>query len=119
MRKLWMTAIAVMMFAAGGHASKAEAGGRFLNGSKLLGWCEGDSLDDQGACSGYIAGLFDITGTYKDSGLLDPLYCHPEGVTVSQLKKVVIKGLNERPEKLHEGAAGLVAVAFMKAFPCD
>ena len=116
--KIWM-AIAVMMFAAIGHAGTAEDGGRFLNGSKLLGWCESDSLHDQGACSGYVAGLSDITSTYEGSGLLDPLYCHPEGVTVGQLKKVVIKGLNERPEILHEGAAGLVAVAFMKAFPCN
>ena len=68
-------AIALMMFAAGGYAGKAEAGGRFLNGSKLLGWCESDSLDDQGACFGYIAGLFDITGTYEGSGLLDPMHC--------------------------------------------
>lgn len=116
--KLWI-AIMVLMLATVGHAGRAVAGGKFFTGSKLLEWCESDSPDEQGACFGYVAGLSDITDTYEGSGLIDTLYCYPEGVTLTQLQKLVVKSLNERPEVLHQGASGLAAVAFMQAFPCD
>ena len=57
---MWM-AIAVMMFAAVGHAR--ELGGYFT-GDDLLGWCESESLDARNACNAYLAGVVDLDGVY-------------------------------------------------------
>ena len=116
--KLWI-AIVVLMFATVGHAGKAEAAGFFYTGSVLLERCESDSPADLNTCYGYLAGINDITLTYDDWGDMTEGFCVPDGVRASQLSKVVIKGLNERPEKLHKDASSLVANIFYEAFPCD
>ena len=113
--KIWM-AIAVMMFAAVGHAGKAEAG--FYSGSQLLERCESDS-GARLTCVGFLAGIDDITDDYDAWGLMDPNFCIPAGVSLSQLRKVAIRGLNEQPEKLHLAASSLVHNIFVRAFPCD
>ncbi len=117
MRRLWI-AIAVMMFAAVGRAGKAEAAG-FYSGSRLLEYCESNSVADQNTCAGYLAGIDDITGTYDDWGVMNKDFCIPNSASTIQLLKVAIKGLNEMPERLHLRASGLVAFTFKKAFPCD
>ncbi len=89
--KLWI-AIAVMMFAAVGHAGKTEA--NFYSGSQLLEWCESDSLDDLAVCIGYLAGVSDITNSYNRWGKMSKGFCIPEGANLGQLQKVAIKGLN-------------------------
>ena len=115
--KLWI-AIVMLMFATVGHAGKAEAG-QFVTANELLEWCESDDLTDYASCARYIIGVADTTDTYQKTGMIKPsIYCQPEGVSVGQLMKVVTKGLNERAEHLHEGAAGLTVVVFQKAFPC-
>ena len=65
-----LISIAVLMFATVGHAGKAEAAS-YYTGSKLLEWCEGDSVAKQNVCIGYLAGIVDITGTYDDWGDMD------------------------------------------------
>jgi hypothetical protein len=44
-------------------------------------------------------------------------FCVPKGVPIGQLQKIVVKNLNERPEKLHLGEGGLVSNALYDAFP--
>ena len=114
--KLWI-AIAVLMLATVGHAGKAEA--TFYQGSELLERCESDIFAKQNVCIGYLAGISDITDDYDAWGFMDKYFCIPEDATLSQLQKVVIKGLNEKPEKLHMGASSLVFNIFLEAFPCD
>ena len=92
--KIWM-AIAVMMFAVAGHAGKAEAA--FYSGSKVLGWCESDAEATQNACMFYLAGIVDITSAYNGWDMIKPDFCMPDGVSLNQLKRVALKGLNERP----------------------
>ena len=113
--KLWI-AIVVLMFATVGHAGKAEAG--YYKGSELLERCESDSNVDKGTCLGFLAGIVDITNAYDGWGVVSQKFCIPDGATLGQLRKVVIKGLNEEPEKLHLGASSAVANIFYKAFPC-
>ena len=61
----------------------------------------------------------DITNAYAGMEMIHPMHCLPDGANLGQLQKVAIKGLNEMPEKLHEGAAGLALIVLIKAFPCD
>ena len=105
-------AIAVMMFAGVSNAG-------FYSGSRLLEECENASLADVYGCTGYIAGIADTTDAYVGWGEINEKFCIPERVTLGQLKKVVIKGLNEVPEELHLQAASTVTNIFYEAFPCD
>lgn len=111
-------AAALLLFSALLFGERAEAG-QFIRANELLEWCESDDAMDFASCARYITGVADITDTYQKTGAIDPIYCRPKGVSVGQLMKVVTKGLNERAEYLHEGAAGLTVVVFAEAFPCD
>lgn len=115
MTRQWIS-IVVLMFATVGHAGKVEAG--YYTGSELLAACEADDITNV-ICTGYLAGINDITNTYDAWGEMDKQFCIPDSATLGQLKKVVIKGLNEMPENLHLNASGPVAIIFYKAFPCD
>lgn len=115
--KLWI-AIVVMMFATVGHAGKAEAGS-YYTGSQVLEWCETGGTAGESICNGYLAGVHDITGTYDTLGDMNKEFCIPNNVGTVQLRKVAIKGLNERPEDLHMSASSLVLRVFYKAWPCD
>ena len=116
MKRLWI-AIAVLMLATVGHAGKAEAGS-YANGNDLLGWCESASYADNASCGRYLAGIADATGTYDSWGVINKGFCIPDSVTLGQLEKVAIKGLNAMPEELHHSAPSLVFNIFNKAFPC-
>lgn len=118
--KLWIS-IVVLMFATVGHAGKAEAVTvtSYLSGSQLLELCESGSVADQSVCTGYIMGIADITVTYDNWGRMTKSFCLPDNAQTNQLKKVVIKGLNEKPENLHLTASSEVSHIFRKAFPCD
>ncbi|MFP6801731.1 MAG: Rap1a/Tai family immunity protein, partial [Pseudomonadales bacterium] len=51
---------------------------------------------------------------------MEPKFCVPEGengVTAGQLRKIVVKYLNENPEELHLTAGSLVSNALNEAFP--
>jgi hypothetical protein len=47
-----------------------------------------------------------------------PLVCPPAGVTNGQSVRVVVKFLNDNPEKLNLDEDELVTLALSKAFPC-
>ena len=70
------------------------------------------------ACIFFMKGAQSMHEFY---GLADipNLYCLPDGVTVSQAIKVVVKWLNENPDKLHIAAIFAAIAAQSEAFPCD
>ena len=116
MRRLWI-AVAVLMFTAVGHAGRAEAS--FFSGTDLLEACESDQPSTHNVCMGYIAAIDDMHVTYAHWGFKDKEICVPDGVDTGQLRRGAIKGLNEKPEKLHKDAAPLVYFIMRSAFPCD
>jgi hypothetical protein len=63
---------------------------------------------DVGYCHGMVQGV--IYFSTSD--------CAPEGVSIKQDLRVVVKYLEDHPEKLHLHAAQLVMEALAKAFPC-
>jgi hypothetical protein len=61
-----------------------------------------------GVCMGYVEGVADA---YADA-------CLPERVGLDQDIRVVVKYLNDHPEKLHLDRAELTKAALKQAFPC-
>jgi hypothetical protein len=93
--------------------SLANAG--FSDGNELKGQLEAALKDDgnyylAGVGMGYVVGVYDAGE--------DNSYCLPDGVTVRQLGSVVLKYLEEHPERLHHRAAFLVFSALVTTWPC-
>jgi len=102
--------------------SSAPTWAGFVSGSDLLEQCKlSESPFMQGECFGYIAGVADIVGNFKEAGWREKDYCWPSGesgVTLGQVKQDVVAYLEKHPEDLHKSASGLVYLAFVEAYPC-
>ncbi|MGC9323879.1 MAG: Rap1a/Tai family immunity protein [Desulfomonilia bacterium] len=96
-----------------------------LTGDELLQECSGalssgDPKDlEDSACMDYIAGFLDsyavVTSSYPNAAL----FCLPkEGISDHQTIRIVVKWLEEHPEKLHLNAGKLITEALQDAFPC-
>ena len=80
---------------------------------------------DAGTCVGYLMGLTDGVGmqhmfskAYGDKS--DAVYCFPdEGIPLVQQLRIVLKYINDNPERAHLRTGTLAAEAFHKAFPCS
>lgn len=93
--------------------------GYFYDGNQLLELCESrEGSPDAAACSGYIAGVFDMIDGYQGTLDVKSYICVPVSVKVSQLKRIVVKFLNANPKQLHLSARGEVWDALHEAFPC-
>lgn len=91
----------------------------FKNGSQLLQECKSESSTELGICSGYVLGVADASQTWSEWAEFDTATCKPKEGTAGQMSKVVVKYLEEYPEKLHLTASGAVIMALSKAFPCE
>jgi len=63
--------------------------------------------------AGYCIGI--VTGVSDES----PQHCSPEDAIVAQSIRVVLKFLQDHPEKLHQRRTWLAAEALRKAFRCS
>lgn len=101
----------------------------YLDGDQLLSKCreaikgaDGDAnynSSDTNLCFGYLQSAADTHHAYTKSGLVEPIFCRPEGVSVGKLVLIVVKFLDTHPEVLHNAAGGLVSAALREAFPCS
>jgi hypothetical protein len=98
----------------------AQAGWCALaTGNKLLDYCRApENSAIGGSCTGYVVSAVDTHEAWVDWNEIEPYFCTPAGVTGRQLAQVVVKYLNENPEKLHLSAGSLVLNALGTAFPC-
>ena len=69
-----------------------------------------------GQCIGYMIAASDFTKLLHALGF-EAAVCFPDGVSPAQMARVVVKFIEEHPERLHEGPPSLVAAAFKAAFP--
>ncbi len=70
-------------------------------------------------CSGYTIGFMD-GWTYMDNDdPKDDEICVPEKVTYLQMTKIVVKYIEEHPEREHEPVAILIPDALFDVFPCS
>src|SRR5258706_9640323 len=84
-----------------------------------------DELTPGFLCLGYIAGFIDGynigTETEKSqTGLSHPAFCLPakEPLPASQALRIVVKWLNDHPERLQQPKQVLITLAFKETFPC-
>jgi hypothetical protein len=85
-------------------------------GNNLIEFCKKEELSmNFGICFGLMIGLDD--GLYIGFGGVKP-YCLPANASKGQMRKVLLKYLEEHPEKLHESYAHSIISAFTEAFPC-
>ena len=88
----------------------------FVTGNMLYQLCKSENKVNNGLCEGYIAGINDA----MSSGYLHKYFqvCLPEGVSTTQLRLILIKYMEQIPQKLHYVAEGIVAEALGNTFPC-
>ena len=100
--------IAVAVWAAVCGPVLAAAG----DGNELLAAClRPAETFDRGYCLGYIVGA---AGALE----LEASVCPPKGITLGQLKDVVVRYLQAHPEIRHQSATFLTSIALIDAFPC-
>lgn len=106
------------------HANEIQV----RDGNQLLSECQsvidtnekGKNIHDafgEGYCLGLLQGFSEMNSFYKIMKG-NSFFCIPKEVTLLQKTKVVIKYLNENPNKLHKNESFLVHFAFSEAFPC-
>ena len=96
---------------------QAQAG--FDTGNRLFEDCRAGNYFNRGYCGGYVTGIVDTIEALQARGVLpaDAL-CVPEESTKGQLADVVIKYLEQNPERRHLEAGSLVPAALNRAFQC-
>lgn len=99
------------------HCAPAQAGA--YTGNELHAVCSSRAMIDVGVCLGFVAGVVD--GALMMTRPLprkEQLICRPDGVTVGQMRDIVVKFLNDKPGNRHVDAEIMVGLALANAFPC-
>jgi len=98
-------------------AAQASSSQAFLRANQLYSLCSSELKLDNVVCEGYIIGLNDS----MYSGHLGNVFqvCYPDGVTIEQLRLVLVKYMETVPEKLHFVAEGVVAEGLATVFQCQ
>jgi hypothetical protein len=87
----------------------------YETGNSLLARCQGDYYDEA-LCLGYLEGVADTSGWLRNAiGLAS---CVPAGVSVRQLKDVVVNALIAAPADRNMNADVLVTTAVIRAWRC-
>lgn len=96
-----------------------SANAEFVSGNMLRTWLRESEKSDAGT-------NFDLQQAAQSMGYLKGVYdaarsvwvCPPDGVTVGQVERIVIKHLDANPEQWARPADVLVVAALSQAFPC-
>ena len=85
-------------------------------GSDIYRECTSSDGTAKVGCAAYTAGF--MMGL--DAGKYYPLsrYCPPSGITGSQVRMIIVKYLENHPERLHVDGGTLAVEALFAAFPC-
>ena len=116
--KKWLkvlSCLALTLFIISGvQASSSEA---FLRANQLYSLCSSEVKLDNAVCEGYIIGVNDSVF----SGHLSNIFqvCYPAGVTIEQIRLVLVKYMETVPEKLHFVAESIVAGGLATVFQCQ
>lgn len=91
---------------------------RHTSGNDLRNYCQAVLDHETGAragiCAGYINAYRELAEMLPDEKLL----CVPDGVGNEQFIRVLMKYLDQHPERLHVAAPQLIYDAMSEAFPC-
>ena len=90
------------------------------NGNHIYSECRSDVQAEEALCIGYIAGVAEVFLAFaRDLPESQRPFCTAPGQTVGQLTDVVLKWLDEHPEKRHLNGSDVIALAMAGAFPCN
>jgi Rap1a immunity proteins len=91
--------------------------GYYYDGNALLQMCvQPLGSIEQASCNGYIVGVADMaSGMVSRRGQIG--FVVPDGVTIGQLRDVVVRHLTSHPETRHGLATDCVWSALLNAFP--
>lgn len=113
-RRLALTAASVWLVAS---PASAETGAlRLDTGSHVLALCASEEPIEMIMCYGFLRG---VIGRSNLAEYLLPgsrLICVPDSATNDQIRRVVVKFLEEKPESLHYDATQLVVQAMQSSF---
>jgi len=111
----------------GFHCEVSVAGSAY-DGNELLRQCQQyiRAADDEknydridaGMCGGFIQGVDSTFAMLGDNLKKDARLCMPQGVTNSQLVRVVVKYLKDNPKLLNLHKVALSWAALRDAYPC-
>ena len=122
MKALLMAVALVGMLASGGAMAEDGDGNELIvrcgeavkaaNGATL------NSYADANFCLGLTQGVRHTMRILNEK--LPPLYqtCFPSGITNGQGMRIVLKYLQDHPDRLHEQDSDLVYLAYKTAYPC-
>lgn len=117
----------LMLPAAIAHAQSGDAPptAYFKVGQDLQAACYGTAAGEESAntaeyllCLGYLQAVVDTDATMAEWGTAARYACVPGGVTSSELRRVLLEWLAERPDHLRFSAASLALTAFSETWPC-
>jgi hypothetical protein len=102
-------------------------GGLRSTGDMLYAHCLSSNTYARGICLGYVEGVADageqqalagasVSGDASTLGTWR--WCIPTGAALGQARELVVKFLRENPAERHLAAAGIVASALQRAWPC-
>ena len=108
-------------------ATPALAGNPPDSGNNLLEKCQGYESNwhtyDGGFCMGFLFGVVNQAQNRFNPAagrkMGPPLICLPSGVTFEQMRKIVVRWLNDRPEVLNKAGTYLVIQALQETYPCN
>jgi hypothetical protein len=95
--------------------------GGFFSGNQVYDTCTGGNPATDTACMSYIAGVMDELVTFDEvmSKSIDPtMACVPTGVTVEQIKDLVVKFMRDNPKVRNNRASSIVSEVILTNYPC-
>lgn len=113
MKLIKIGAVVLPLFFALAAFSSYKQEGQYLSGTELLSYCESGTVTNTGSwCLGYILGVWHTSA--PEGGA-----CPPLAVTSGQLRRAVVKHLQDHPETLDRQPVDLVREAMNESFPCN
>ncbi|HZR32047.1 MAG TPA: Rap1a/Tai family immunity protein [Terriglobales bacterium] len=121
--------ILVVMLLCGIAVAEEQRGFTFESGTEFLAKCstipdDRKSTYDSLACVMWLKGFVDgaaAAGAYhlaQSGSSLKADICYPDGNTLLQNTKVIVKYMNDNPSTLHQPTSVLAFKALKEAFPC-
>ena len=115
-----LIAIAAFILYAGLSALPAQAD--VMSGRLLASLCASDVDWESGGCVGYIVAMADALDhrhLASTGGAYRGKYCIPDSATRDGIVALVVKSLDENPDKLDNLALFLISNTFIDAYDCN
>jgi hypothetical protein len=98
----------------------------FKSGTKLRSECAPLSSQNkntterlfEASCLNYIKGVFDLHQTLVAREKIEPQICKPFDVDLGQMGRVIMKYIEENPQKMKITSSSLILPALREAYPC-